>query len=100
MPPDDPTLLTADYRKTALARAVPDSFFQDGGWWLPPDPDPDSCRVALRLFPALGADPELVARAALSAVDYTPIDYSTARWVDRPLSADPWQHVLSAMENL
>lgn len=77
---DAPTLIAADYRKTALARAVPFSFYQDNGWWLPPDPDPNACRIACRLFPALAQNPELVARARLSTVDHSPIDYATPWW--------------------
>jgi hypothetical protein len=77
---DAPVRITDDYRRTALARAVPYSYFADGAWWLPPDPDPDSARIALRLFPALSSDPELVARARLSAVDYTPIDLASGQW--------------------
>lgn len=97
---DKPTLLTDDYRKTALARAVPYSIFMGGAWYLPPDPDPESARIAIRLFPKLQAEqPELVARARLSAADYTPIDLATARWerlygsYGRPLSEDPWNNV-------
>lgn len=95
-----PTLLTDDYRKTQRARAVPYAYFGGGAWWLPPDPDPDSARVALKLFPQLAAtNPELVARARLSAVDHTPIDLSTARWRElygpdgRRPGEDPWQRV-------
>ncbi len=96
---DKPILLTADYRQTAKARAVPYSIFMNSAWYLPPDPDPESARVAIRLFPKLQPEyPELVARARLSAADYTPIDYATERWRrlypnGRPLSADPWQRV-------
>lgn len=95
----EPTLITADYRKTALARAVPYSIFQDGGWWLPPDPDPDSARVALRLFPSLSSNPDLMACARLSTVDHMPIDLASARWHDlygadgRAPEDDPWQRV-------
>lgn len=97
---DTATLFCADYRKTALARAVPEAFYQDGGWYLPPDPSPDAARVCARLFPALAQNPELVARARLSAVDHSPIDFSTAAWTPRPLSEDPWQRVLKAIEGL
>ncbi len=100
-------LLTSDYRKTALARAVPYSYFAGGSWWLPPDPDPESARYALRLFPHLQAtQPELVARGRLSTVDFTPLDLSTERWHrlygpdGRPQSEDPWQRVLAAMRDL
>lgn len=94
-----PILITDDYRKTRLARAVPYSYYAAGGWWLPPDPDPESARFALRLFPQLvPQQPELVARARLSAVDHTPIDLATPRWEGlypngRPLDQDPWKRV-------
>lgn len=78
---EQPTLLTTDYLKSSYARCVPDHYFADGGYWLPPDPDADSARVALRLFPKLAAaNPELVARARLSVVDHKPIDYALPRW--------------------
>lgn len=78
---EQPTLLTTDYLKSSYARCVPDSYFADGGYWLPPDPDADSARIALRLFPKLAAaNPELVARARLSVVDHKPIDYALPRW--------------------
>lgn len=87
-------MVTDDYRRTALARAVPYAYYADGAWWLPPDPDPDSVRIALRLFPALSSDPELVARARLSAVDYTPIDLATAWWASlEPGARDEWKQV-------
>lgn len=90
-------LLCSDYRKTALARAVPYSYFGGDGWYLPPDPDPESARWAIRLFPHLQAEyPELVASAALSVIDHTPIDFATAAWVDRPTHADPWMRVTAA----
>lgn len=100
--------LTDDYRKTALARAVPHSFFQDGAWWLQDEGgvDPESARVSLKLLPALyGTEPELVAAARLSAVDTTPIDFATARWAKlypegRALVYDPWQRVLAAIKDL
>ncbi len=100
---DKPTLITDDYRQTAKARAVPYSIFMGGGWYLPPDPDPESARIAIRLFPALQAThPELVARARLSAADYTPIDLATARWAQlypdgRPLKLDPWKRIQSQL---
>lgn len=100
----EPILLTNDYRKTRLARAVPYAYFAAGGWWLPPDPDPESARFALRLFPQLvPLQPELVARARLSAVDHTPIDLATERWDrlypnGRPLAEDPWPRVAERME--
>lgn len=95
--------LTDNWHKTALARAVPHAFFQDGAWWLHAEGgvDPESARVALKLLPALyGTEPELVAAARLSAVDTTPIDLATERWNrlypdGRPTSEDPWQRVLS-----
>lgn len=97
------TLITDDYRKTGLARAVPYSYFSGGAWWLPPDPDPESARYALRLFPRLNVtNPELVARAKLSTADHTPIDYSMPRWVKlhgpdgRLPIRDPWQRVNEA----
>lgn len=102
MPLDKPTLLTDDYRKTAQARAVPYSVFMGSKWYLPPNPDPESARVALRMFPHLQAtEPELVARARLSVADYTPIDLSKPRWDriypnGRSTAADPWQRVLDA----
>ncbi len=75
------TLLTTNYLKTSLARCVYDSYYADGGWWLPPDPSPDSARIALRLFPKLAApNPELVARARLSVIDHKPIDYALPAW--------------------
>ncbi len=78
---EQPTLLTADYLKTSLARCVPDAYYGDGGWWLPPDPAPDSARIALRLFPKLAApNPELVARARLSVIDHKPIDLALPAW--------------------
>lgn len=91
---DTPTLLTDDYRKTSLARAVPYSLFMGGAWYLPPEPDPESARIALRLFPALALNPDLVARGRLSAVaDPRPIDFATAAWGDRPAELDPWRGV-------
>ncbi len=96
---DQPTLITDDYRRTALARAVPYAYFEAGGWYLPPDPDPDSARIALRLFPKLHAlYPELTIRARQSTADYTPIDFATERWTPRPASEDPWQRVLVAAQ--
>lgn len=99
-----PTLLTDDYRKTQRARAVPYAYFGGGGWWLPPDPDPESARIALKLFPQLAArHPELVARARLSAVDHTPIDLSTPRWArlygpdGRRPADDPWPRVAAGV---
>ncbi len=95
-----PTLLTDDYRRTDRARAVPYAYYGAGGWWLPPDPDPESARKALKLFPQLAAtNPELVAQARLSAVDHTPIDLATARWAKlygpdgRRPAEDPWARV-------
>lgn len=87
-----PTLLTDKWGETSKARAVPDSYFAGGAWWLHPDPEPDSARYAIRLFPRLQSEaPELVARARLSAVaDPRPIDYSTASWANRPPERDPW----------
>lgn len=93
---DAPTLITADYRKTALARAVPFSFYQDNGWWLPPDPDPDACRIACRLFPALAQNPELVARARLSTVDHSPIDYATPWWE----AQSPAEHAMHRSQSI
>ena len=94
----EPIQLTDDYRKTRIARAVPYAYFAANAWWLPPDPDPESARMALRLFPQLApAYPELNARARLSAADHTPIDLATARWSGRPLSADPWQRVAATV---
>lgn len=91
--------LTSDYRKSALARAVPGAFFQDNAWWLADHNgvDPEGARVALKLLPALHAkEPELVAAARLSAVDHTPIDLATARWRElypqgRRALDDPWR---------
>lgn len=78
---DAPIQITDKYTQGPLARAVPEALYQDGAWWLPPQPSPDAARVALRLFPKLqGAQPELVARARLSAVDHTPIDHATPWW--------------------
>lgn len=91
---EQPTKLTDDYRKTSLARSVPDSYFADNAWWLPPDPDPESARKAIKLFPALMlSEPELVVRARLSSVDHTPIDFAMPAWKDRPRAADPWRRV-------
>lgn len=96
---DKPILLTDDYRQTAKARAVPHSIFMNRAWYLPPNPDPESARIAIRLFPKLQPEyPELVALARLSGADYTPIDYAKPRWDrlypnDRPLRDDPWQRV-------
>lgn len=96
-----PILITGDYRKTAQANAVPGAYFGAGAWWLPPEPDPDSARIALRIFPQLQlANPELVAIARLSSVDYRPIDAATAHWTPRPVAEDPWQRVLAAMKDL
>jgi len=76
-----PIRLTDDYRKNGLARNVPDAYFADGAWWLPPDPDPESARIALRFFPGLQAtEPELVAASRLSVADHTPIDLATEWW--------------------
>lgn len=94
--------ITADYRKSALARAVPGAFFQDDAWWLADHNgvDPESARVALKLLPALHAkEPELVAAARLSAVDHTPIDLATARWRElyprgRRVLDDPWRRAV------
>lgn len=98
---DKPILLTDNYAKTRIAKAVPYSYYSAGGWYIPPDPDPESARMALRLFPQLVPQhPELVARARLSAVDHSPVNYSDAAWSDRPLSADPWQRVLAIMSAL
>lgn len=101
--PERAILLTNDYRKTGYARAVPYAYFAGGSWWLPPDPDPDSARYALRLFPSLNVtNPELVARAKLSVVDHTPIDYSMPRWLERygpdgrRPAEDPWQRTAAA----
>lgn len=95
---DKPTLITNDFRKNALARAIPYAYFGDGGWYLPPDPDPESCRVSLKLFPGLAAsEPELVAAARLSAADFAPIDLASAAWDaahwNRIPQRDPWQRV-------
>jgi hypothetical protein len=98
--------LTDDYRKNGLARNVPDAYFADGAWYLPPDPDPESARIALRFFPGLQAtEPELVAASRLSVADHTPIDLATEHWqrtrVDTDTedeSYDPWQRVLAAMQ--
>lgn len=95
--------ITSDFRKNGLARKVPDSFFADSAWWLPPDPDPESARYALRFFPSLATtEPELVAAARMSACDFTPIDYATPRWDrlylgGRPLSQDPWQRITTQL---
>lgn len=98
MNPDGTVTICSDFRKNGLARKVPDSFFADSEWRLPPDPDPESARYALRFFPSLATtEPELVAAARMSACDFTPVDFSTARWVDRPTSDDPWPRVLTAM---
>lgn len=99
---DGAILLTDDYRKNGAARAVPGSYYGAGGWYLPPEPDPDSARIALRIFPKLQlTNPELVATARLSSVDYRPVDLATAAWGEgRPVSEDPWQRVLAAMKDL
>ncbi len=105
---ESPTFLTDDYLQTQRARAVYDSYYADGGWWLPPDPSPDSARIALRLFPKLAApNPELVARARQSVIDHRPIDKATAYWSATRVADgtdgiehDPWQRVLAAMNRL
>lgn len=100
----EPVKITDDYRYTALARAVPYAYFADKAWWLPPDPDPESARIALRLFPKLQAEyPELIAAARLSAADITPIDFATPRWNElhpngRARLDDPWGRVAAHAE--
>lgn len=95
---DRPILLTENYLQTKRAQAVPEAYFEGGGWWIPPDPDPETARYAIRLFKSLaGQYPELVARARLSVSDdYTPPDRPGALWVDRPVSEDPWPIVTAA----
>ncbi len=94
-----PIKLTDNFQENAKARAVPYSYFGGGAWYIPPDPDPESARWALRLFPKLyAAYPELVASAALSVVDHAPIDFATPRWRElypggRHRDADPWARV-------
>ena len=92
---DRPILLTESYLQTRRAQAVPEAYFEGGGWWIPPDPDPETARYALRLFRDLTAlHPELVARARLSSAgDFTPRDYALERWKDRPTHEDPWPEV-------
>lgn len=94
----EPILLTDKYLESGKARAVPYAFFQDGGWFLPPDPDPESCRYALRLFPRLASNPLVVSRARLSAAsDPRPIDAATAAWVERPVEEDPWPATMGGL---
>ena len=90
---DGTTTLTSDFRKNGLARQVPDAFLADGEWRLPPDPDPESARIALRLFPGLiTKEPELLAASRLSAADFTPIDFATAWWQAlREEERDEWR---------
>lgn len=102
--PADCVMLTDDYRKNSLAKCVPGAWYGAGAWYLPPEPDADQARIALRIFPALQVQhPELVATARLSAIDYRPIDLSTPHWeanyAGRAPENDPWQRCrLAALE--
>ncbi len=93
-----PARLTDDWNKSMRARAVPDAWWDPGAgaWCLPPTADAHSCRIALRLFPQLITNTELVARAAVQ--DIRPIDLATPRWrqlypTGRAYSMDPWKRV-------
>lgn len=81
-------VLTKDYTKNAAARAVPGAFYdRDTKAFVLKDPTPRAAAVALRLFPAVGADhPELVELRDTLAQDVRPIDNATAygKFVDAP----------------
>jgi hypothetical protein len=99
-----PVYITGEWNQTARARAIPDAFWNPGGdgvkpgWYLPGTADAHSARVALRLFPALIENDELVDHAAVQ--DIRPVDLASKRWVSRPMSDDPWQRVLAACADL
>jgi SNF2 family DNA or RNA helicase len=76
-------VLTDDWQKSQLARAVPGAFFDRDGHraWVLEDPTPRAASVALRLFPQLhNTHPELVKLRDETLVDIRPVDYATP-WV-------------------
>ncbi len=96
-----PVFLTDEWLETRRARAVPDAQWNPGGagikpgWYLPSTADDHAARVALRLFPRLIENDELVERAAVQ--DMRPIDLATDRWRSlynrRRLDDDPWRRI-------
>lgn len=97
----EPFVLTGKWAETAKARAVPESFWQPGEavWLLPYDCEPESARIAIRLFPALYTlRPDIVDKASVQ--DIRPLNNSSAAWRGRPPEQDPWQRVLAACKDL
>lgn len=97
---DEPFVLTGKWAETAKARAVPESFWQPGEavWLLPYDCEPESARIAIRLFPALYTlRPDIVDKASVQ--DIRPLNTSVGLLV-RPIAEDPWQRVLAACHSM
>lgn len=93
----EPFVLTGKWQETSRARATPESYWDPGAgsWLLPFDCDPESARIAIRLFPALYTlRPDIVDKAAVQ--DVRPVNNSAAAWRDRPPGQDPWQRTAAA----
>jgi SNF2 family DNA or RNA helicase len=74
-------LLTDEYEKRQVARAVPGAWYKKGEGWLLEDPTPRAAAVALKLFPHLIREaPELLAIRESLAQDCRPIDCATEYW--------------------
>lgn len=71
-------VLTREYVKAGMARAVPGAFYdRDEKAWVLPDPTPRAAIVALKLFPGIEHDyPELYELRAELLRDVSPVDYS------------------------
>jgi hypothetical protein len=76
-------LLTGEFKKGTMARAVPGAYYsREGGGWVLDEPTPRGAAVALRLFPDLAQrHPEMVAARDELLKDVRPFDFATP-WVE------------------
>ncbi len=73
-------VLTDNWHKSQLARAVPGAFFdaESRAWVIDDGPSPRAAAVALRLFPGLASDhPELARLRDDGLADVRPVDNAT-----------------------
>lgn len=74
-------VLTDDWHKGTMARAIPGAHYVKGKGWCLDEAEPRSAAIALRLFPTLAnAYPELVAARQELLRDVRPFDLAT-EWV-------------------
>lgn len=90
-------VLTRDYAKNVVARAVPGAYFdRDTKAFVLKDPTPRAAAVALRLFPDVAtAHPELVELRASLAQEVRPFDNASA--YGKPVGAPRVRALLGAL---